>query len=107
MLLELKSLDSGYGFLQVLWDVSLHVEEGEFVALIGPNGAGKSTTLKTISGLVEPQGAGRAPGLPQGRRLYFRGTQSFCEYDRQGEPRDGGFYSQGPGEASGKFGICI
>ena len=56
MLLELKSLDSGYGFLQVLWDVSISVDEGEFVALIGPNGAGKSTTLKTIAGLVEPQG---------------------------------------------------
>ena len=56
MLLEIKSLDSGYGFLQVLWDVSFYVEEGEFVALIGPNGAGKSTTLKTISGLLEPQG---------------------------------------------------
>ncbi|MEJ2731263.1 MAG: ABC transporter ATP-binding protein [Deltaproteobacteria bacterium] len=56
MLLEVKNLDSGYGFLQVLWDVSFHVEEGEFVALIGPNGAGKSTTLKTISGLLEPQG---------------------------------------------------
>ena len=56
MLLEIKSLDSGYGFLQVLWDVSFYVEEGEFVALIGPNGAGKSTTLKTIAGLVEPQG---------------------------------------------------
>ena len=55
MLLELKSLDSGYGFLQVLWDVSISVDEGEFVALIGPNGAGKSTTLKTIAGLVEPQ----------------------------------------------------
>jgi branched-chain amino acid transport system ATP-binding protein len=56
VLLELKSLDSGYGFLQVLWDVSLSVDKGEFVALIGPNGAGKSTTLKTIAGLVEPQG---------------------------------------------------
>ncbi len=56
MLLEVKNLDSGYGFLQVLWDISFHVEEGEFVALIGPNGAGKSTTLKTISGLLEPQG---------------------------------------------------
>jgi ABC-type branched-subunit amino acid transport system ATPase component len=56
VLLELKSLDSGYGFLQVLWDVSVSVDEGEFVALIGPNGAGKSTTLKTIAGLVEPQG---------------------------------------------------
>lgn len=55
-MLELKNLDSGYDFLQVLWDVSFTVEEGEFVALIGPNGAGKSTTLRTIAGLVKPMG---------------------------------------------------
>ena len=54
-LLQLKNLDASYGFLQVLWDVSLHVDEGEFVGLIGPNGAGKSTTLKTIAGLVTPK----------------------------------------------------
>ncbi len=53
-MLEVKNLDAGYGFLQVLWDISLSVAEGEFVALIGPNGAGKSTTLKTIAGLVTP-----------------------------------------------------
>ncbi len=56
LLLDVKNLDSGYGFLQVLWDVSLTVGAGEFVCLIGPNGAGKSTTLKTICGLVEPKG---------------------------------------------------
>ena len=55
-MLELKNLDSGYDFLQVLWEVSLTVEDGEFIALIGPNGAGKSTTLRTISGLVKPMG---------------------------------------------------
>jgi branched-chain amino acid transport system ATP-binding protein len=55
-LLELKNLDASYGFLQVLWDVSLHVEDGEFIGLIGPNGAGKSTTLKTIAGLLTPKG---------------------------------------------------
>jgi branched-chain amino acid transport system ATP-binding protein len=54
-LLEIKNLDAGYGFLQVLWDVNLAVEEGEFVALVGPNGAGKSTTLKTVAGLVPPK----------------------------------------------------
>jgi len=54
-MLELKNLNSGYDFLQVLWDVSLRVEQGEFVALIGPNGAGKSTTLRTISGLLTPK----------------------------------------------------
>ena len=55
-MLELKNLDAGYDFLQVLWDVSLYVNEGEFVALIGPNGAGKSTTLRTVSGLLHPKG---------------------------------------------------
>jgi ABC-type branched-subunit amino acid transport system ATPase component len=55
-MLELKKLDSGYDFLQVLWDVSLTVEDGEFIALIGPNGAGKSTTLRTIAGLIKPKG---------------------------------------------------
>jgi len=55
-MLELKNLDSGYDFLQVLWDVSFIVEEGEFIALIGPNGAGKSTTLRTIAGLIKPKG---------------------------------------------------
>ncbi|HDN80330.1 MAG TPA: ABC transporter ATP-binding protein [Chloroflexi bacterium] len=53
-LLEVKDLNAGYDFLQVLWDVSLHVSEGEFVALIGPNGAGKTTTLRTIAGLLSP-----------------------------------------------------
>jgi len=55
-MLELKNLDSGYDFLQVLWEVSFTVEQGEFVALIGPNGAGKSTTLRTIAGLIKPKG---------------------------------------------------
>lgn len=54
-MLELKNLNAGYGFLQVLWDVSLEVSEGEFVALVGPNGAGKTTTLRTISGQLTPK----------------------------------------------------
>lgn len=53
-LLELNDVDAGYQFLQVLWDVSIRVDEGEFVALLGPNGAGKTTTLRTVAGLVKP-----------------------------------------------------
>jgi branched-chain amino acid transport system ATP-binding protein len=53
--LELKDVNSGYDFLQILWDVSLQVAKGEFVALVGPNGAGKTTTLRTIAGLVKPK----------------------------------------------------
>ena len=55
MLLEVNDLESGYGFLQVLWGISFQIEKGEFVALIGPNGAGKSTALKTVSGLLPPK----------------------------------------------------
>lgn len=55
-LLELENVDAGYGFLQVLWGVSLHVGEGEFVCLLGANGAGKTTTLKTIAGFIPPKG---------------------------------------------------
>ncbi len=54
-MLKVQNLDTSYGFLQILWDVSLHVAEGEFVGLIGPNGAGKTTTLRTIAGLLAPK----------------------------------------------------
>jgi branched-chain amino acid transport system ATP-binding protein len=54
MLLEVNNLNAGYGFLQILRDVSLNVDQGEYVCLVGPNGAGKSTTLKTIAGLLAP-----------------------------------------------------
>ncbi len=54
-MLKVSGIDVFYGDVQVLWDVSFHVDEGEVVALIGANGAGKSTTLRTISGLLRPR----------------------------------------------------
>jgi len=50
--LDVKNLEAGYGKVQVLWAVSLHAEEGEFVTVIGANGAGKTTLLKAVSGLI-------------------------------------------------------
>jgi len=51
-MLEIKSLDSGYGDVTVLKNVSLHVDEGEVVSIVGANGSGKTTLLNTISGLL-------------------------------------------------------
>jgi branched-chain amino acid transport system ATP-binding protein len=53
-LLTLEGVSAGYGGLQIIHEVELHVDEGEVVALIGANGAGKTTTLRTISGLLKP-----------------------------------------------------
>ena len=53
-ILDIADVDSGYGDLQILNDVSMHLEEDEIVCIIGPNGAGKSTAIKTIFGLVQP-----------------------------------------------------
>lgn len=88
-MLEIESLSAGYGDVQILWEVSLKVEDGEVVALVGSNGAGKSTLLKVISGLLRPKGGEirfdgqRISGLdsevivnrgitqiPEGRRLF-------------------------------------
>ena len=55
-LLEVDSLDAGYGDLQVLSGVDMSVEEGEYVSIVGPNGAGKSTVMKSIFGLTTHMG---------------------------------------------------
>ena len=92
-LLELDGVHAGYGTIEVLKGISLHVDKGEIVTLIGSNGAGKTTTLRTIAGMVRPR-AGRVTlegvdlttrpahelvrlGLahaPEGRRVFPRMT---------------------------------
>ena len=52
--LELTGVDSGYGDVQVLNSIDVHVGAEEMICLVGPNGAGKSTVLKTAFGLLEP-----------------------------------------------------
>jgi len=53
-LLDVHHVNSGYGEMTILRDISMRVDTGEVVTLIGPNGAGKSTLLKTIFGLLMP-----------------------------------------------------
>ena len=92
-LLEVRSVQAGYGSIQILHGVSLHVDAGEVVSVIGPNGAGKSTTFKAIMGLVTLLGGevvfdgsslvGREPDrilahglayVPQGRVVFGQMT---------------------------------
>jgi branched-chain amino acid transport system ATP-binding protein len=54
-MLEMKSVDAGYGTFQALFGVSLEVRAGEAVGVIGPNGAGKTTLMRVISGLIRPR----------------------------------------------------
>jgi ABC-type branched-subunit amino acid transport system ATPase component len=69
-MLEVKGLQAGYDNLQVLWDISLKVNEGELVVLLGSNGAGKTTTLRSISGILKP----------------LKGEISFCGQNIRGLP---------------------
>jgi len=61
---EVIDVRAGYGHLEVLHGVSLHVDEGEVVALLGSNGAGKSSLLNTCAGLIKPRSG----------QIRFRGT---------------------------------
>lgn len=54
-LLEVDGVTAGYGDIDVLFDASMQVNEGEFVVLIGPNGAGKTTLIRSIDGVIEPK----------------------------------------------------
>jgi len=52
MLLEIRDVNTYYGSIHALKDVSIHVDRGEIVTVIGANGAGKTTLLNTISGVL-------------------------------------------------------
>ena len=72
MTLEVNDLYTAYGLSQILFGVSLKVEEGECVALLGRNGVGKTTTLRSIMGLTAPtRGSVRYKGKDiTGREAY-------------------------------------
>lgn len=53
-MLQVTDLQAGYGESQVLFDVSIKVEEGQVVSLVGSNAAGKTTMLNAISGIIMP-----------------------------------------------------
>jgi branched-chain amino acid transport system ATP-binding protein len=53
-MLEISTINCFYGNIQVLWDVTMRVDEGEIMALVGANGAGKTTLLNAVSGVLRP-----------------------------------------------------
>lgn len=54
-MLQLSGLRAGYGGIEALRGIDIHVDDGEIVTLIGNNGAGKSTTVRAISGIIRPR----------------------------------------------------
>ncbi|MBI4758074.1 MAG: ABC transporter ATP-binding protein [Chloroflexi bacterium] len=50
--MDVKEIESGYGEVQILWGVSLQLQEGHLTTLVGSNGSGKTTLLRTVMGLI-------------------------------------------------------
>jgi branched-chain amino acid transport system ATP-binding protein len=53
-ILEITGVDSGYGEVQILWDMAISLEEGRLTSLVGANGVGKTTLLRTVMGSIKP-----------------------------------------------------
>ncbi len=62
VLLEVNGLVAGYGAVQVLQGLDLHVNDGEVAVMLGANGAGKTTTMRAISGMIQRKGTVRFQG---------------------------------------------
>ena len=53
-MLKVEKLNAGYGPVNILWDISFTLNDGEIVAILGSNGAGKTTMVRAITGMVKP-----------------------------------------------------
>ncbi|MBC7250746.1 MAG: ABC transporter ATP-binding protein [Anaerolineae bacterium] len=89
-MLKLERINAAYKDLQVLWDVSIEVNEGELVTLVGPNGAGKTTTLKVISGLLKPTSGSISF---QGRSLRKESAHKIVELGISQVPEGGKIFT--------------
>jgi NitT/TauT family transport system ATP-binding protein len=69
--LEVRSLSKSFGALEVLRDISFHIDDHEFVGMVGPSGCGKTTLLRTIAGIEKPD-AGAV--MIDGRKLEGPGS---------------------------------
>jgi branched-chain amino acid transport system ATP-binding protein len=55
-IIEVKHLRYGYGYVEVVHDVSFEVDEGQIIAILGSNGSGKTSTLRALTGTIKPMG---------------------------------------------------
>jgi branched-chain amino acid transport system ATP-binding protein len=55
-LLQVRSLEAGYGEVQILWGISLGAARGQLTTIVGANGVGKTTALRAIAGIIRPRG---------------------------------------------------
>jgi branched-chain amino acid transport system ATP-binding protein len=88
-MLEVNHIDTYYGELKALWDVSLTLDKGEIVALIGANGSGKSTLLEAIAGLLPPT---TGEILFEGVRLDKEPSHRIVEFGVCLVPEDRGIF---------------
>ena len=90
-MLELESVCSGYGKLEIIQSASLEVPDGSIVGIIGPNGAGKSTLLKTAFGYLVP-GAGRI--VFDGREIAGRRPDEIMRFGVGYLSQAGGLFAE-------------
>ena len=73
-ILELRRVEARYGEIRALHDVSITIDDGDFVAILGANGAGKTTTLRAVSGTVKTSG----DVLLDGSKIFRRTPESMA-----------------------------
>ena len=104
--LELTGVEKRYGAVEVLRDVNLRINDGEFIVLVGPSGCGKSTLLRMIAGLEEiSEGEFSIDGkrmneVPPRDRDIAMVFQSYALYPHMDVARNMGFSMEIRGEGT-------
>ncbi len=75
-IIEVKHLRCGYGYVEVVHDVSFEVDEGQIIAILGSNGSGKTSTLRALTGTIKPMGG---EILYRGRSIAGMPTYKLAE----------------------------